>query len=59
LAGGGWRHCARTIREPTRRFWLASVAGHHSYDIEYRVRRRDGEYRWFKTRGVPIRDTGE
>ena len=45
-------------REPTRRFWLDSVAGHHSYDIEYRVRRRDGEYRWFKTRGVPIRDTG-
>jgi two-component system sensor histidine kinase/response regulator len=44
-------------REPTRRFWLASVAGHHSYDIEYRVRRRDGEYRWFKTRGAPIRDT--
>src|SRR5437773_4684739 len=44
-------------REPTGRFWLASVAGHHSYDIEYRVRRRDGEYRWFKTRGVPIRDT--
>src|SRR5262245_59829847 len=45
-------------REPTRRFWLDSVAGHHSYDIEYRVRRRDGEYRWFKTRGVPICDTG-
>src|SRR5437762_893497 len=45
-------------REPTRRFWLESVAGHHAYDIEYRVRRRDGEYRWFKTRGVPIRDTG-
>jgi len=45
-------------REPTRRFWLESVAGHHSYDIEYRVRHRDGEYRWFETRGVPIRDTG-
>ena len=45
-------------REPTRRFWLESVAGHHSYDIEYRVRHHDGEYRWFKTRGVPIRDTG-
>jgi PAS domain S-box-containing protein len=45
-------------REPTRRFWLESVAGHHSYDIQYRVRHRDGEYRWFKTRGVPIRDTG-
>src|SRR5262249_26640710 len=26
--------------------------------VEYRVRRRDGEHRWFKTRGVPIRDGG-
>jgi PAS domain S-box-containing protein len=43
-------------REPTRHFWLESVAGRHPYDVEYRVRRRDGEYRWFKTRGVPIRD---
>jgi two-component system sensor histidine kinase/response regulator len=45
-------------REPTRQFWLESVAGRHPYDVEYRVRRRDGEYRWFKTRGVPIRDGG-
>src|SRR6266566_3240828 len=45
-------------REPTRKFWLESVAEHHPYDIEYRVRHRDGEYRWFKTRGVPIKDTG-
>jgi two-component system sensor histidine kinase/response regulator len=44
-------------REPTRKFWLDSVAERHPYDIEYRVRRRDGEYRWFKTRGVPIRDS--
>jgi PAS domain S-box-containing protein len=43
-------------REPTRQFWMNSVAGRHPYDVEYRVRRRDGEYRWFKTRGVPIRD---
>jgi PAS domain S-box-containing protein len=44
-------------REPTRRFWLDSVAGRGPYDVEYRVRRLDGEYRWFKTRGVPIRDS--
>jgi two-component system, sensor histidine kinase and response regulator len=44
-------------REPTRQFWSDSVAGRHVYDIEYRVRRFDGEYRWFKTRGVPIRDS--
>src|SRR5205807_5321799 len=43
-------------REPTRKFWTDSVAGRGPYDVEYRVRRSDGEYRWFKTRGVPIRD---
>ena len=43
-------------REPTRTFWTDSVAGRSPYDVEYRVRRSDGEYRWFKTRGVPIRD---
>jgi PAS domain S-box-containing protein len=55
----GWRWL-QTLhpkdREPTRQFWLGSVTGRHPYDVEYRVRRRDGEYRWFKTRGVPIRD---
>jgi PAS domain S-box-containing protein len=45
-------------RESTRQFWTDSVAGRHDYDVEYRVRRSDGEYRWFKTRGVPIRDSG-
>jgi two-component system sensor histidine kinase/response regulator len=43
-------------REPTRRLWTASVEGLGLYDVEYRVRRSDGVYRWFKTRGVPIRD---
>jgi two-component system sensor histidine kinase/response regulator len=43
-------------REPTRTYWTDSVAGRGPYDVEYRVRRSDGEYRWFKTRGVPIRD---
>src|SRR5450432_1761413 len=43
-------------REPTRRFWTDSVAGHAPYDVEYRVQRKDGVYGWFKTRGVPIRD---
>src|SRR5256885_361610 len=56
----GWRWL-KTLhpddREPTRKFWLESVAEHHPYDIEYRVRRRDGEYRWFKTRGAPVRDS--
>jgi PAS domain S-box-containing protein len=43
-------------REPTQTFWTDSVAGRTPYDVEYRVRRKDGVYGWFKTRGVPIRD---
>src|SRR5260221_13452095 len=45
-------------REPTRHFWLESVAGHHSSDIQYPVRRRGGEYPGFKTPGAPIRGSG-
>jgi PAS domain S-box-containing protein len=44
-------------RQRTRQFWTDSVAGRHAYDVEYRVRRHDGVYGWFKTRGVPIRDS--
>ncbi len=44
-------------REATRQLWTDSVAGRGAYDVEYRVRRWDGEYRWFKTRGVPIRNS--
>ncbi len=44
-------------RNSTRQFWTDSVAERHAYDVEYRVRRHDGVYRWFKTRGVPVRDS--
>src|SRR4029077_1442561 len=44
-------------REPTRRLWTDSVAGRGPYDVEYRVRRRDGVYRWYKTRGTPLRES--
>ena len=29
------------------------------YDIEARLRRFDGEYRWFDIRGIPVRDTSD
>jgi len=44
-------------RENTRKVWADSVAGRRPYDVEYRVRRHDGAYGWFKTRGTPIRDS--
>lgn len=36
--------------------WNDAVAGVADYDLEYRIRRFDGSYRWFRTRGVPIHD---
>ncbi len=43
-------------RERTLACWTKAVADEGMYDLEYRIRRHDGIYRWFKTRGVPIRD---
>jgi PAS domain S-box-containing protein len=34
----------------------SALASGTPYQIEQRLRRFDGEYRWFETRGVPIRD---
>lgn len=43
-------------RQRTLEHWLGAVAGRHNYDIEFRIRAADGTYRWFQTRGVPLRD---
>ena len=42
--------------EPTKARWAEAVARGGSFDTEFRVRRHDGDYRWFKTRAVPERD---
>lgn len=36
--------------------WYGAVAGKHPYDTEYRVKRFDGTYRWFKVRGTPFKN---
>ena len=38
--------------------WRAAVEGREEYNLEYRVRRRDGEYEWLKVRGRAIREKG-
>jgi PAS domain S-box-containing protein len=43
-------------RERTAALWRAACEDKADYDLEYRIRRHDGQYHWFKTRGVPIRD---
>lgn len=36
--------------------WHNAVAGSIDYEVEYRLRRNDGQYRWVLARGLPIRD---
>ena len=36
--------------------WCAVLAAGKPYEHEIRMRRADGEYRWFLSRGVPLRD---
>jgi PAS domain S-box-containing protein len=58
LLGWAWMEALHPDdREPTRQFWTESVAGLQPYDVEYRIRRSDRTYGWFKTRGTPIRNT--
>jgi PAS domain S-box-containing protein len=45
-------------REPLFAAWNRTVATGEPFDVEYRIRRNDGVYRWFKTRAVALRDSG-
>jgi PAS domain S-box-containing protein len=58
LVGWGWLELLHPDdRGPIRKCWTDSVAERCPYDVEYRIHRSDGVYRWFKVRGVPVRDS--
>jgi PAS domain S-box-containing protein len=55
--GFGWLDYVHSDdREPTLAQWARCVASGQNYECEYRMRGRDGGYRWFRARAVPIRD---
>jgi PAS domain S-box-containing protein len=43
-------------RERSSAQWMESVESGCHYESEYRLRGKDGVYRWFRARAVPIRD---
>ncbi|HKS70087.1 MAG TPA: ATP-binding protein, partial [Ktedonobacterales bacterium] len=54
-AGRGWLDALHPDdRERAAVAWNAAVATTSSYEIDYRVRRHDGEYRWLLVRGVLV-----
>ena len=43
----------------TTQAWARSIANGSPYEVEFRLRRADGAYRWFLARATPVRnDTG-
>jgi PAS domain S-box-containing protein len=43
-------------QERARSEWTAATVRGDKLDIEFRIRRGDGAFRWFRTRAVPLRD---
>ena len=57
LDGDGWAQIVHADDAPSAaQAWRAALASDNSYQVEMRLRRADGVYRWHLTRGAPIRD---
>jgi PAS domain S-box-containing protein len=53
--GNGWSKLLHPQDQPRAlAAWQAAVEGKAPYDLEYRVRRKDGIYEWFRVIGRPI-----
>ena len=57
MVGFGWLDAIHPDDcERTNQVWLEAVQTRSLYDIEYRIRGADGNYRYFQGRAVPILD---
>jgi PAS domain S-box-containing protein len=57
IAGSGWQAATHPDDlERTNAKWLACVASGEPFEDEVRFRRADGQYRWYLSRGIPLRD---
>ncbi|MBD1827977.1 PAS domain S-box protein [Microcoleus vaginatus GB1-A2] len=55
--GFGWLDAIHPDdRERTTQVWMEAVQTKTLYDVQYRIRGADGNYRYFQLRGVPILD---
>jgi PAS domain S-box-containing protein len=45
-------------RERATEVWRTALATEKPYTIEYRIHQRDGSYRWYRSRAVPILEDG-
>ncbi|MDX1494541.1 MAG: PAS domain-containing protein, partial [Longimicrobiales bacterium] len=55
VAGDGWIHSVHPDdRARAAEAWRSAVERRSAYDVEYRIRRKDGAYRLFSVRAVPV-----
>jgi PAS domain S-box-containing protein len=55
--GTGWVESLHPDdRERVWRQWMETVKAGQPFETEYRLRRKDGQYRWHLSRAIPIRD---
>jgi PAS domain S-box-containing protein len=55
--GFGWLELVHPEdKERSMAQWMHCVQSGENYESEYRIRGKDGHYRWFRARAVPIRD---
>jgi PAS domain S-box-containing protein len=56
MADGDWVNIVHPDDQPrAASLWAAAIAAGQPYDVEFRLRRHDGAYRWHIGRAVPIR----
>ncbi|HEY6237459.1 MAG TPA: PAS domain-containing protein, partial [Candidatus Elarobacter sp.] len=58
-AGWGWQAVHHPDDLPgVMRAWPETIASGEPFEMEFRLRRADGVFRWFLTRAMPVRDAG-
>jgi PAS domain S-box-containing protein len=58
LADTNWLEAIHSAdRDETERRFRNSLALGRPYDVQHRIRGADGAYRWFRTSGLPLRDS--
>ncbi len=56
--GYGWAEALHPVdRDRAMTQWKESMQTGKDFNAEYRFRRADGEYRWFRARSIPMRDS--
>ncbi|URI08194.1 PAS domain-containing protein [Aquincola tertiaricarbonis] len=57
LIGQGWAQVIHPVDLPeVQQRWSQAITSGEPHEVEYRMRRADGEYRWHLSRAVPARD---